>query len=169
MTPPLIREEGILEDVATQVALFSIHPEFVEQMRAGRKRYEFRRVGPRRLDLQLSLIYATAPVQAIVARFATAGIYRDTPHQIWHRCGEYAGIERDRFFSYFAGATSAVAIEIAAFFPIEPAIDPYEHDPCFRPPQSFLYLDYSSPLVAPVLERGTGGPLGLDHWLHAAT
>lgn len=46
-------------------AIFSIHPQFADLILSGEKKFEFRRI-PAKRDIDKILIYATAPVCAVV-------------------------------------------------------------------------------------------------------
>lgn len=121
--------------------LLSIHPEFTEKISSGEKRFEFRTRVPSSLALDpLVLVYATAPVSAIVGFFRVGRILSLPPTPLWTQTKTAAGISRARFREYFKGRTTACALEITEF-------RAFVH-PCSletlrgsqKPPQSFAIL-----------------------------
>ena len=55
--------------------LLSIKPEFVEKIFDGSKKYEYRKVLPKRTDISVIVIYASAPVQRVVGEFRINEIF----------------------------------------------------------------------------------------------
>lgn len=117
----------------------SIRPPFVDGILTGRKLVEFRR-RPLACDVGTVVIYATAPVAAVVGEFHIGGQVRGTPHALWRRYSKVAGIDRRAFFEYFSGTDTAVAILISAVTEYDQPLPLAHVDPTGRPPQSFKYL-----------------------------
>lgn len=93
--------------------LLPIHPEFVEKIRTGEKRFEFRTRVPVGLENDpFVLVYATVPVGAIVGYFSVARVLSMPPTVLWERTKDAAGISRKRFRWYFKGRATAHALEI---------------------------------------------------------
>ena len=122
-----------------RIALMSIRPQFAAAILDGSKRVEFRK-RPLAADIGTVVIYATAPVGAVVGEFGVVGQVVGTPEDLWARFAEVAGIDREGFFSYYDGSARAVGIVIGR-------VDRYDQprplgdvDPGARPPQSFKYL-----------------------------
>jgi predicted transcriptional regulator len=65
---------------------------------------------------------------------------RTSPQRLWRLFGRIGGIDRSRFFEYFAGTDEGVALIVrkARRFK-EPVLLPQDGLPK-RPPQSFAYL-----------------------------
>jgi predicted transcriptional regulator len=126
-----------------RVALLSIHPRHAEAILQGEKRVELRRtaVAP---DVTHVLIYATAPVQAVVGWFDVVGVDVDSKTGIWGAHGAVAGVTRKEFRDYFAGAARAVAIRVGHAQRLDPLLPVHEIPGVRRPPQSFQYLDRGS-------------------------
>jgi predicted transcriptional regulator len=122
-----------------RVALLAIHPRHAEAIFDGRKRVELRRTGlsPRTTHV---IVYATAPVQAIVGWFEVAGIDYNTPDQIWETHNGSSGLSQSEFHAYFDGTDSAVAIHVGSHFRLDPPVDLGLLPSVKRPPQSFRYL-----------------------------
>lgn len=93
--------------------LLPIHPEFVDKIRTGGKKFEFRTRVPTGFDDDpWVLVYATLPVGAIVGYFRAVRVLAFPPTVLWERTKGAAGITRKRFRGYFKGRTTAYALEI---------------------------------------------------------
>lgn len=112
----------------------SIKPHFAEAILRGDKTLELRRKRPRLQPGTRVLIYATAPVKAVVGWFEVGEIHDATPDRLWRRAAGCGGVTRDEFDAYFAGCTLAFAIEVARTGRVEPI------PPGIRPPQSWRHL-----------------------------
>ncbi len=127
------------------VALLSIHPRHAESILSGRKRIEFRRV-PFRRKLSHAMIYATAPVSAVVGCFSIEQVHQGSPAEVWRRFGHLGRISQSEFIDYYTGTAVAVAIEVGR---TQSFSRPWALSELgtTRPPQSFAYL------TATVLQR----------------
>ena len=122
----------------------SIKPEFVSGIVTGSKRFEFRRRIFRR-PVSVVVIYATAPIQQVIGEFDIKQVILDEPTKLWRKTRQASGIEKLRFFEYFSGCNHGYAIEIGDVRLYEEPLS-LEHHFGIRPPQSFMYLDFSWPL-----------------------
>jgi type I restriction enzyme S subunit len=123
--------------------LLSIKPKYVEEIKNGNKRYEFRKSlcsAKNRDKLEKIFIYSSAPVQKIVARFFVEKILEDHPKNLWNKCKDESGIEQDDFFKYFKDKNSGLAIKISELKFFRKPIEPKKVFPNFSPPQSFCYV-----------------------------
>lgn len=117
----------------------SIHPEYSERILRGTKQVEFRK---RRIaeDVTHIIVYATAPVSAVVGAFSVVDQHTITPPSLWQRFRHVAGIGKQDFLSYYSGYATGTGIVVGeALRPPEPL--------CLqgvlgiaRPPQSYQYL-----------------------------
>lgn len=82
----------------TNAILLSIKPRFARAILAGTKRFEFRRKGFATAPDHV-VIYSTSPEQQIIGWFDVAGIIKDTPEQLWKRCGKEGGIDQVDFMN----------------------------------------------------------------------
>lgn len=122
-----------------RVALMSIHPEYADAILAGTKKVEFRK-RPIADDVTHIIVYATAPVSAIVGAFIVENQATAAPSSLWRRFAKVGGITRHGFFSYFAGRAHGVGIEVGEVLaPAEP-MSLVDDLGVARPPQSFQYL-----------------------------
>jgi type I restriction enzyme, S subunit len=120
--------------------LFSIRPEYANEIFSGRKRYEFRRTIFKKTDVSTIYLYANSSIRRIVGRFDVGTIYQESPSNLWRTFHENAGIARDAFFNYYDGCTLGYAIEIINARAAQPHANPYSLLGTFTPPQSFCYL-----------------------------
>jgi len=124
--------------------LLSIKPKYVEEIKNGNKKYEFRKSlcsAKNRKKLEKIFIYSSAPVQKIVARFIIEEILEDHPKSLWNKCKDESGIDQVEFFKYFKDKNSGLAIKISELKFFREPIKPEEFIPNFNPPQSFCYVD----------------------------
>lgn len=122
--------------------LLSIKPEYAEKILNGEKRYEFRKVLPRRYPLieRGVFLYASKPISKIVGRFVIKNILSGEPSNIWKKTGTASGIKKEYFDQYFSGRSVAYAIEVKQATRFE---HPKELSSVLghnRPPQSFCYV-----------------------------
>jgi len=123
--------------------LLSIKPKYVEEIKNGTKRYEFRKSlcsAKNRDKLEKIFIYSSAPVKKIVARFFVEEILEDHPKSLWSKCKDESGIEQVDFFRYFKDKNSGLAIKISEIKFFRKPIEPKKIFPNFSPPQSFCYV-----------------------------
>lgn len=122
-----------------RVALLSIHPRHANAILDGRKSVELRRV-PVSDDTTHVIVYATAPIGAIVGWFEVAGVDLAAPSRIWNDHRTACGITRREFRSYFEGARTAAAIRVRRSHRLAEPLSLDTLPGVKRPPQSFQYL-----------------------------
>ena len=122
-----------------QSILLSIKPEYVNEIRDGNKRFEFRRSIPRNLDLSKVWVYESAPVSKIVGYFKFAGIISTDFESLWDICQDGAGIKKDLLQSYYSDKKECHAYLIREFVELDKPI--LIQDLGFKsPPQNFMYI-----------------------------
>jgi predicted transcriptional regulator len=120
--------------------LLSIRPEFADQIFAGLKRYEFRRVLFRSTSVSKIVVYASCPVQRVVGEFRVASVLALETRKLWEKTRKHSGIQKQYFDAYFHGRDTAYAIEICS---PQKYTNPVKLEDLFdftRPPQSFRYI-----------------------------
>ena len=135
--------------------LLSIRPRFVEQILEGKKTVELRRLRPRILPGQPLLIYCTVPVKALSAVAWTSGVLVAPPVLLWQQTRSIAGVSREEFDAYFAGAKAAFGLQLSSKLAIRkpvPLSTLKQLIPGFHPPQSFRYLTADQVAGLPVPE-----------------
>ncbi|MEQ3030266.1 ASCH domain-containing protein [Alistipes indistinctus] len=120
--------------------LLSIKPQFVEEIFAGKKRFEYRKAIFSK-DVDSVVIYSTKPVGKIVGEFTIKRILNNKPEQLWALTSNYSGISKDFFDQYFEDRDSAYALEIEAPRRYKKPINPQERIESFVAPQSFMYVN----------------------------
>lgn len=115
--------------------ILSIKPEYVEAIKSGRKRFEFRK-SVFKSEVKKVYIYSSSPVCKIVGEFQLGDLLNGAPEELWNRTCEFAGIGKEWYDLYFKGHDTAYAIEIKnlKIYRTPKAIP-------FRAPQSFRYIE----------------------------
>ena len=120
-------------------AILSIKPQFVREIVAGRKIYEFRKKGFKK-HVKKIYVYASSPICRIVGEFKLGQILEGKPEDIWTLTNKDAGISKEYFDDYYFNKEIAFALEIKSFIEYENPINPYKALSHFSPPQSFCYV-----------------------------
>lgn len=118
--------------------LISIHPEYAEKILTGEKTYELRR----RLPLEKPdrmVIYATAPVSAVIGTAEVSDMIDLPLTELWKRVGKSAFVTLDEFHEYFRPQDrgKAFVLRNPERFPSPIPITEYGLK---RAPQSWQYL-----------------------------
>ena len=124
--------------------LLSIKPKYVEEIKKGNKKYEFRKslCNKNNFDkIEKIFIYSSSPVKKIVARFIIRVVLEDHPKNLWEKCKDVSGIDKLDFFKYFRDKDKGLALEISELKFFKKPIDPKSIIPDFNAPQSFCYVD----------------------------
>lgn len=121
--------------------LMAIKPQFVEKIRRGEKKFEFRRVLPQHQEVDSIIVYASKPVGKVVGEMIVGDFLTYPTDELWEWTKEKSGLTREEFFSYFHGKTNAHAIEIKSYRDYEQPILLDVLLPDKTPPQSYCYLN----------------------------
>lgn len=115
--------------------VLSIKPEYVEEIKAGRKRFEFRKTIFKK-KVEKVYIYASSPISKVVGEFQPVDILSGCPSEIWKKTKKHSGITEQFYNEYFANKTIAYAIVIQnlKIYDIPKSLP-------FHAPQSFRYID----------------------------
>jgi predicted transcriptional regulator len=119
--------------------LISIHPEYIQKIRQGSKRYEYRKRGLTK-KIRYMVFYETAPVMQIVGYCRITEILKGMASDIWNITGTEGGIEKESFMQYFRKGTTAFAYKLDSPVFFENGLSPEQFIPDFTAPQSFRYL-----------------------------
>ncbi len=120
--------------------LMSIHPEYVNKILAGNKKYEYRKIKARRKNVDKMLIYSTSPIMKVVAEVDIDEILEELPEIIWKKTKLQSGITKEFFNKYYKGRDVAVAYKLGK-------LKIYDEPKTLSDigvsyvPQSFIYLD----------------------------
>ncbi|MFX1365915.1 MAG: hypothetical protein ACFFCE_19355 [Promethearchaeota archaeon] len=124
--------------------LLSVKPKYVDEIKRGKKKYEFRKtLGNKKYFEKINkiFIYSSSPVKKIVASFVFNIVIEDHPKILWEKCKDLSGIEESEFFKYFDKKEKGLAIKISDLKFFKEPIDPKSIFPEFYPPQSFRYIE----------------------------
>jgi len=138
--------------------LVSIRPRFVEQIFAGTKTVELRRVRPRVKAGDLVIIYASGDQKALVGAFQIREIFAASPSAIWRRYGSKTGLTKRECDNYFSGLDTGFSIEVARTWQLASPVQLEtlrNQQGGFHAPQSYRYLD-----LCEVLSMGGEALLG---------
>ena len=119
----------------------SIKPQFVEKIRRGEKKFEFRRVLPSHKEIDTIIVYASRPIGMVVGEITAAGYLTLTVDEMWEATKDISGLTREEFFSYFHDKENAHAIAIESYRDYEQPIPLDVLIPGKTPPQSYCYLN----------------------------
>lgn len=120
--------------------LLSIKPEYAEKILLGTKRYEFRKCMFKNPNVRTVVIYATKPLGKVVGEFDFDEVLSDSPNAIWSETGEFSGITKSFFNTYFQGRSMAHAIKVGAVRRYTNPVSLNEIVPSGNAPQSFFYI-----------------------------
>lgn len=118
-------------------AILSIKPQFVEEIVAGRKKFEYRK-SVFKQPVEKVYVYASAPISKVIGEFQPVDILSGEPTDIWKKTKRFSGITEKFFKEYFRGKATAYAIVIQNFVKYDKAIDLPKG---IHAPQSYCYVD----------------------------
>jgi len=122
-----------------RVAIMSIHPQYAQKILAGTKRVEFRK-RPIADDVTHVIVYATAPISAVVGAFEVEAQHTLNPRTLWKRFKEVAGIGWTDYIAYYSGRTAGTGIAVGEVLTPDEPLCLREKLGLTHPPQSFQYL-----------------------------
>ena len=91
--------------------IMSIRPEFVHQIMAGKKKYEYRKKVCKK-NIDKIYIYSTVPVRKIVGEAEVESVLINSPEELWKKTKNGAGIDKDVYDSYYGDREEAVAYKL---------------------------------------------------------
>lgn len=118
--------------------LLSIHPEFVDKIMTGEKRFEFRRVIAKRNPNKI-IIYSTSPVCKVIGEAEVEDIIIDNPEKVWKETKKFSGVEKEFYVEYFDNRDLAVAYKLKNVIKYISPIDLKDFGIKVAP-QSFVYV-----------------------------
>lgn len=120
--------------------LMPIKPEYVDEILAGRKKYEYRKIKAKRGNIDKMIIYSTSPIMKVVAEVDIKGILEEEPEKLWEMTKKYSGITKDFYIKYYKNSNKAIAYKLGT-------VKIYNEQKNLNDiginyvPQSFVYLD----------------------------
>jgi len=121
--------------------LLSIRPKYAEAIIEGRKSFEFRKSIFKQHSIERIYLYATKPINKVIASFKVGEIIHKEPMLLWKELSQLSGISHSEFFKYFEDTDMGYAIGIKDLEVFPKPIDPKQLIEAFIPPRSFRYID----------------------------
>ena len=94
--------------------LISIKQEYCQQILAGTKRVEYRKLVPTKNGEKFTMIIyeSRSNVKKIVGKATVEKVDSNTPQKIWNQTHAVGGIEKEKFFEYFKTKEIAYAYRL---------------------------------------------------------
>lgn len=128
---------------AGRAILLSIKPKYSDLILSGEKRVELRRTWASE-EVGLIAVYASSPVQRIVALVAVDEVVWASPTKLWSHCTSRGGaLTRRELKEYFTGKGEGCAVLLGEVRKLKQPLDPRSVFKQFSAPQSFRYLTAS--------------------------
>jgi predicted transcriptional regulator len=125
----------------SKTIILSIHPNHIDKILSGEKRYEYRKRIPQ--DINYIIVYATAPTKKVVAIIEIDMVIKDTPQNIWDVTQSESGVSYEFFMNYFNGVSTAYAIKFHNIYRLSTPIDITAIDGVKSAPQAYQYVNTS--------------------------
>lgn len=123
--------------------LLSIKPGFVEKIFSNDKTVELRKRIPNLVKGDELLIYASAPVMAIVGAVEVTDVVQQSPDDLWRMVRAHAAVEQDFFAEYYQDHSTAYGIFLGRtrLYSKEYSLSRLRKSwPGFVPPQNYRYI-----------------------------
>ncbi len=125
--------------------LLSVHPRFASAILDGSKTVEVRRQRVAAPPGTPVLLYATAPIMALVGMAYIASVDVAPPKDVWSVHRDRTGITRREYDAYMSGAAlaSGLTLENPSSFEEPVTLGALRATGTFHPPQSYRYMKYN--------------------------
>jgi predicted transcriptional regulator len=120
--------------------LISIHPEHVQKILSGEKKFEFRKKIPTR-QVRKMVIYATSPIMKVVAVADINATISSNPEKVWRLTRHASGISKRFFSDYFDNRSVAHALSIGEVRELETPVSLATLSRTMVAPQSYRFVD----------------------------
>lgn len=120
--------------------LMPINPEYVDEILAGRKKYEYRKIKAKRNNIDKMIIYSTSPIMKVVAEVDIKEILEEAPEKLWEMTKNESGITKDFYNKYYKNKNTAIAYKLGKIRIYDKPKNLYDIGINYVP-QSFVYLD----------------------------
>ena len=120
----------------------AVKPEYAKKLISGKKDVELRKMKPNVQPGDYVIIYASAPVKAVLGFGKVKTIIECTPECLWERYSNRLGINEQSYFTYYDGYHKAIGIEFEMIKSVMPIglKELRRVDPNFQPPQIYRYV-----------------------------
>ena len=123
----------------SKTIILSIHPNHIDKILSGEKRYEYRKRIPQ--DFNYLIVYATSPTKKVVALIEVDMVMKDTPQNIWDVTQNESGVSYEFFMNYFNEVSTAYAIKFRNIYKLPDPVDITLIDGVKGAPQSYQYVN----------------------------
>ena len=118
-------------------AILSIKPQFVEEIVAGKKKFEYRK-SVFKQPVEKVFVYASAPISKVIGEFQPVDVVVGTPGDVWKETNKFSGITKNFFDEYYKGRKTAYAIVIQNFVKYDCQVNLPKG---MHAPQSYCYVE----------------------------
>lgn len=118
-------------------AILSIKPQFVEEIVAGKKKFEYRK-SVFKQPVEKVYVYASAPISKVIGEFQPMDVVAGTPGDVWKDTKKFSGITKKFFDEYYKGRKTAYAIVIQNFVKYDCQVNLPKG---MHAPQSYCYVE----------------------------
>lgn len=120
----------------------AVKPKYANKLISGQKDIELRKMKPHVQQGDYVIIYASAPIKAVIGFGKVKKIIVCSPNEMWAKHSTRLGIKQQEFDSYYANHKKAIGIEFEMIKPITPiGLEELKKvDPNFHPPQIYRYV-----------------------------
>lgn len=120
--------------------LMPINPIHVEKIMSGTKKYEYRKILPKKTNLDIMLIYSTSPIKKVIGEAEILEIIIDNKEIVWNKTKDNSGINKEFYDKYYQNKDFAVAYKLGKIKKYDNPKDLKEFNINYYP-QSFVYID----------------------------
>ena len=120
----------------------AVKPEYANKLISGQKDIELRKMRPHIQPGDYVIIYASAPVKAVIGSGKVKNIIECTPNEMWAKYSLRLGIMQQDFETYYVNHKKSIGIEFEIIKPITPiGLEELKKvDSKFHPPQIYRYV-----------------------------
>lgn len=118
-------------------AILSIKPQFIEEIVAGKKKFEYRK-SVFKQPVEKVYVYASAPISKVIGEFQPVDVVIGSPGDVWKETKEFSGITKILFDEYYKGRKIAYAIVIQNFVKYDCQVNLPKG---MHAPQSYCYVE----------------------------
>ena len=130
------------EKIKHKYLFIAVQPEYAYKLISKQKDIELRKMCPHVRQGDYVIIYASAPVKAVLGFGKIKNIIVCSPDDMWKKYSERLGIDKGNFCAYYYNHTKAVGIEFDMVKAVKPIglSELKRIDPKFHPPQIYRYV-----------------------------
>ena len=128
--------------IAHKYLFIAVKPQYANKLISGQKDIELRKMKPNVQQGDYVIIYASAPIKAVIGFGKVKTIIVCSPNEMWAKHSTHLGIIQEEFYSYYTNHKKAIGIEFEIIKPITPiGLEELKKvDANFHPPQIYRYV-----------------------------